>query len=142
QVLWKLPAGQRHRLPGPLPPHVRVEEWIPSQLDVLAHPNVRAFVCHGGANGFHEGVHFGQPMLMTPFWLDCYDIAARAVDAGVGLALDRPPHVDAGEVAAKLRRLLTEESFRERSRHWGEQCRRAGGVGRAADLVLKLAASH
>ncbi|MBB5828888.1 glycosyltransferase [Micromonospora carbonacea] len=142
QVLWKLPAAQRHLLPGPLPPHVRIEEWIPSQLDVLAHPNVRAFVCHGGANGFHEGVHFGQPMLMTPFWLDCYDVAARAVDVGVGLALDRPPHVDASEVAGKLRRLLTEESFRERSRHWGEQCRRAGGVGRAADLVLKLAASH
>ncbi|WP_036374082.1 glycosyltransferase [Micromonospora sp. ATCC 39149] len=142
QVLWKLPAAQRHLLPGPLPPHVRVEEWIPSQLDVLAHPNVRAFVCHGGANGFHEGVHFGQPMLLTPFWLDCYDIAARAVDAGVGLALDRPPHVDADEVARKLHRLLTEDSFRERSRHWGEQSRQAGGVGRAADLVLKLAAAR
>ena len=97
-------------LTRPLPAHIRVEEWIPSQLAVLDHPQVRAFVCHGGANGFHEGVHFGQPMLVTPFWLDCYDIAARAVDAGVGLTLDRPPRIDPDEIAGKLHRLLTQDS--------------------------------
>ncbi|WBB78079.1 glycosyltransferase [Micromonospora sp. WMMD882] len=138
RVLWKLPARQRAALTGPLPANVRVEEWIPSQLAVLAHPRVRAFVCHGGANGFHEGVHFGQPMLLTPFWLDCYDIAARGVDAGVGLALDHPPRVDADEVAGKLRRLLTEEGFRRRSRYWGERSRQAGGAARAADLLRDL----
>ncbi|ROO60642.1 polyene glycosyltransferase [Micromonospora sp. Llam0] len=139
RVLWKLPADQRAALTKPLPPHVRTEEWIPSQLAVLAHPHVRAFVCHGGANGFHEGVHFGQPMLLTPFWLDCYDIAARAVDAGVGLALDDPPTVDPDEVAGKLLRLLSEDGFRQRSRYWGEQSRRAGGAERAADLLRELA---
>lgn len=139
RVLWKLPADQRAALTRPLPPRVRTEEWIPSQLAVLAHPHVRAFVCHGGANGFHEAVHFGQPMLITPFWLDCHDIAARAVDAGVGLALDHPPRIDPDEVAGKLRRLLTEESFRRRSRYWGEQSRKAGGAARAADLLCQLA---
>ncbi|MFY1634918.1 glycosyltransferase [Solwaraspora sp. WMMB335] len=139
QVLWKPPADRRAALTGPLPAHIRVEEWIPSQLAVLAHPNVRAFVCHGGANGFHEGIYFGQPMLLTPFWLDCYDIAARAVDAGVGLALDHPPRVDPDEVASKLHRLLSEDGFRQRSRYWGEQSRRAGGVGHAADLLRDLA---
>ncbi|MTK04614.1 glycosyltransferase [Micromonospora sp. CP22] len=138
QVLWKLPDAQRAALTR-LPPNVRVQEWIPSQLEVLAHPRVRAFVCHGGANGFHEGVHFGQPMLVTPFWLDCYDIAARAVDAGVGLALDAPPRVDPDEVAGKLRRLLSEDGFRQRSRYWGEQSRKAGGVARAADLLRQFA---
>ncbi|GIJ24084.1 oleandomycin glycosyltransferase [Micromonospora lutea] len=139
RVLWKLPPEQRAALTRPLPANVRVEQWIPSQLAVLAHPRVRAFVCHGGANGFHEGVHFGQPMLLTPFWLDCYDIAARAVDAGVGLTLDHPPRVDPDEVAGKLRRLLSEDGFRRRSRYWGEQSRKAGGVGRAADLLRELA---
>jgi polyene glycosyltransferase len=138
-VLWKLPADQRRLLPGRLPAHIRTEEWIPSQLGVLAHPRVRAFLSHGGANGFHEGIHFGKPVLVAPFWLDCYDIAARAVAAGVGLALDRPPHLDPGEVAGKLRRLLTDQGFGERSRYWAEQGRRAGGVTRGADLVLSLA---
>lgn len=140
QVLWKLPAAQRALLPAVLPAHLRIVDWVPSQLDVLAHPHVRAFVNHGGANGFHEGVYFGQPTLVMPFWLDCYDIAARAVDAGVGLAIDRPPHIDANEVHAKVLRLLTEDRFRERSRDWGRRMREAGGAARAADLILRLAA--
>lgn len=138
-VLWKLSDDQRALLPETLPPHIRVENWIPSQLEVLAHPHTRAFVSHGGANGFHEGVYFGQPMLLLPFWLDCYDIAVRGVDAGVGLTLDRPPRIEADEVAAKLHRLLTDGTFRERSRYWGERLRQAGGVTRAADLVTRLA---
>ena len=42
----------------------------------------------------------------------------------------------------KLRRLLTEDSFRRRSRHWGERLRRAGGARRAAELVLRAAAAE
>jgi polyene glycosyltransferase len=71
-----------------------------------------------------------------PFWLDCYDLATRAREAGLGLSLDAPPSFDADEVTGKVTRLLTEPSFRERSRHWSEQLRLAGGVGRAADLLL------
>ncbi|MFD2762743.1 glycosyltransferase [Micromonospora eburnea] len=139
RVLWKLPAAQRALLPGPPPAHVRLEEWLPSQSEVLAHPHVRVFVTHGGANGFHEGIHFGKPLLVMPFWLDCYDLAARGVDAGVGLAVDRPPHFGADEITAKLRRLLSDDTFARRSRYWGEQLRQAGGARRAADLIVELA---
>lgn len=137
-ILWKLSASQRTLLPSGevLPSNVRIEHWLPSQLGVLAHPNVRVFVTHGGGNGFHEGIYFGKPLLVMPFWLDCFDFAARAVDSGVGLALDHPPSFTANEVVEKLRRLLKESSFCERSQYWGEQLRKAGGMGRAADLVL------
>jgi polyene glycosyltransferase len=73
---------------------------------------------------------------VTPFWLDCFDFAVRAIDSGVGLALDHPPSFTANEVAAKLKRLLAESSFQERAQYWGEQLRKAGGVSRAADLIL------
>ncbi|MEV0233499.1 glycosyltransferase [Nonomuraea sp. NPDC050786] len=139
QVLWKLPAGQRALLPAELPANVRTVEWVPAHFGVLTHPHVRAVVCHGGNNIFHESVYCGRPMLVLPFWLDCYDLAARAVDAGVGLALDRPPGFDAAEVAAKLLRLLSDDSYRRRSRRWGERLRQAGGVVRAADVVLRAA---
>ena len=137
-ILWKLTASQRTLLPSGevLPSNVRIEPWLPSQLGVLAHPNVRVFVTHGGGNGFHEGIYFGKPLLVMPFWLDCFDFAARAVDSGVGLALDHPPSFTANEVVEKLRRLLKESSFCERAQYWGEQLRKAGGMGRAADLVL------
>ena len=137
-ILWKLTASQRTLLPSGevLPSNVRIEPWLPSQLGVLAHPNVRVFVTHGGGNGFHEGIYFGKPLLVMPFWLDCFDFAARAVDSGVGLALDHPPSFTANEVVEKLRRLLKESSFCERAQYWGEQLRKAGGMRRAADLVL------
>ena len=63
---------------------------MPSQLDVLAHPNVTAFVTHGGGNGFHEGLYFGKPMVVRPLWGDCHDVAVRGKDKGVSLTLDPP----------------------------------------------------
>jgi polyene glycosyltransferase len=64
-ILWKLPDSQRTLLPAGevLPSNVRIERWIPSQLGVLAHPNVRVSVTHGGGNGFHEGI-----ILESRFW--------------------------------------------------------------------------
>jgi polyene glycosyltransferase len=143
-ILWKLPQDQQILLPsdGSLPDNVRIEHWVPSQLDVLAHPNVRVFVTHGGGNGFHEGIYFGKPLLVMPFWFDCFDFAVRAIDSGVGLALDQPPDFSAEEVFAKLQSLLTESHFVERAQHWGEQLRKAGGREKAADLILSMLTKH
>jgi polyene glycosyltransferase len=52
--------------------------------------------------------------------------------------LDRPPAFSADEVALKLERLLAESSFRERAQYWGERQRKAGGVSRAADLIVNI----
>jgi polyene glycosyltransferase len=141
-VLWKLPRAQQALLPpaDELPGNLRIEDWIPSQLDVLAHPNVRVFFNHAGANSFHEGVHFGKPMLILPLWFDCNDIAERAVDSGVGLVVDQPETIDPDEVVGKLTRLLTEESFRAQAGHWAERQRATGGVRTAADLILGCSA--
>ncbi len=135
-VLWKLSDEQRALLPGVLPDGIRVTPWVPTQAEVLGHPHVRAVVCHGGNNLLHESIAYGQPVLVMPLWLDCYDLATRAVDAGVGLAVDRPPYFDADEIVGKVARLLVDDAFRRRSRHWAEQLRQAGGAARAADLIL------
>ncbi|WP_162794212.1 glycosyltransferase [Streptomyces paludis] len=142
QFLWKLSKEQQDLLPPPesRPGNLRVESWIPSQLSVLAHPHVRVFVTHGGSNGFHESVHYGKPVLVLPAWLDCYAIAHRAVDSGVGLAVGRPAEVTGDELTAKLTRLLTEDSFHRSAGHWSQRLRAAGGVTRAADLLLELRA--
>ena len=89
-VLWKVPRGQRHLLPPAeeLPANLRVEHWLPSQHAVLAHPHVRVFFNHGGGNAVHEGVYFAKPLLVMPFWMDCYDFAVRFVDAGAALAVE------------------------------------------------------
>jgi polyene glycosyltransferase len=139
-VLWKLPTEQQHMLPADLPENLRVERWLPSQYDVLAHPNVRVNFNHGGSNSFHEGIHFGMPQLIRPLWLDCFDQSVRAVDSGVGLNVDGADPISADEVYAKLVRLLEEPSFRERAEHFAAQMRSAGGVQTAADLIQNTAA--
>lgn len=142
QVLWKLPGEQQRFLPpaAQLPPNLRIESWLPSQYDVLAHPHVRVFFNHAGSNSFHEGLYFGKPLLSRPLWLDCYDHAVRAVDSGAGLTVDRPDTLDPDDVHRKLLRLLTEPEFRRRAEHFGRLQRATGGVRQAADLILELPA--
>jgi polyene glycosyltransferase len=137
-VLWKLPKEQQQFLPpdGELPGNLRIESWVPSQLDVLAHPNVKVFFTHGGGNGFHEGIYFGKPLVVRPLWIDCYDQAVRGMDSGVSLTLDRPQTFDVDDVLDKLTRVLNEASFHERARHFAQVQREAGGLNAAAELIL------
>lgn len=134
-VLWKLPGSLRHLLPDELPPNLRVESWIPSQLAVLAHPHVQVFFNHGGDNAVHEGLYFGKPQLVLPFWMDNLDNAARVVDSGFGLAVPHRSDPDAEDIAAKLTRLLDEPGFRSSAEDWSRQLREAGGVVAAADEI-------
>ncbi|WP_343450330.1 glycosyltransferase [Micromonospora oryzae] len=138
-VLWKLPADRQRHLPpaAELPANLRVESWLPSQVEVLAHPHVRVFFNHAAANAIHEAAWFGVPQLVLPFWFDCHDGAVRVVDAGVALAVEHDDTLDIDDIVAKLRRLLTERTFRDRAALWSRRLRQAGGVSAAADLVLR-----
>ncbi|MDH6125727.1 glycosyltransferase [Kitasatospora sp. GP82] len=142
QFLWKLPKEQQHLLPPveSLPGNLRIENWVPSQLDVLAHPKVELFFTHGGGNGFHEGLYFGKPLVVRPLWVDCFDQAVRGRDFGVSLTLDRPQEVDPDDVVDKLTRVLGDPAFRQRAQRLGELQRAAGGRVAAADLLLGLPA--
>ena len=141
-VLWKLPGSQQKWLPPQetLPGNLRVESWLPSQLDVLAHPAVKVFFTHGGGNAYHESLYFGKPMVLRPLWVDCYDQAVRAEDFGVGLRLDRPETVDPDDVVAKLTRVLDDGAFRERAEGFARLQQAAGGRCAAAEVVRKLPA--
>ena len=50
-VLWKWDAA----VPD-LPANVLTSAWLPQQ-DVLGHPNLRAFVTHGGMGSVMEAIH-------------------------------------------------------------------------------------
>ncbi|MFE7608461.1 glycosyltransferase [Streptomyces celluloflavus] len=142
QVLWKLPTEQQELLPPreTLPGNLRIESWVPSQLDVLGHPSVKVFFTHAGGNGFHEGLYFGKPLVVRPLWVDCDDQAVRGQDFGVSLTLDRPETLDADDVTDKLTRVLDDPAFRERAEHFAALLRAAGGRSTAADLLLGLPA--
>lgn len=48
---------------------VLVESWFP-QESILAHPNLRVFVTHGGLLSTTESVHFGKPVIGISFAFD------------------------------------------------------------------------
>ncbi|KAL3082696.1 hypothetical protein niasHS_010498 [Heterodera schachtii] len=57
------------KLPGDLTNSVLVLKWAP-QLEILAHPNVRAFVTHGGNKSVREGICAGVPLIVMPVYAE------------------------------------------------------------------------
>ncbi|XP_032686701.1 UDP-glucuronosyltransferase 2A3-like [Odontomachus brunneus] len=67
RVLMKVPNPEK--LPPNLPKNVHTFRWIP-QLKVLKHPNIKAFITHGGLMGTQEAVACGVPMIGIPLFAD------------------------------------------------------------------------
>lgn len=66
KVLWKWDAT------APVPgnsPNILYKPWTP-QDDILAHPNVKMFISHGGQGGVVESQYHGVPLLVIPFFGD------------------------------------------------------------------------
>ena len=69
------------------PDNVHILDWMP-QNDLLAHPNMRLFVTHGGMNSYIEAVYQGVPLLVAPFAIDQHGTAALVKSQGFGEILD------------------------------------------------------
>ena len=62
--------------------NILLKKWCPQQ-DILAHPNVKLFITHGGFLSTEEGVYHGSPMLYIPGFSDQFVNAARATELGI-----------------------------------------------------------
>ncbi|XP_063921312.1 UDP-glycosyltransferase UGT5-like [Zophobas morio] len=82
QVLWK---WEEDVLPGQ-PKNVKLSKWFPQQ-DILAHPNVKLFITHGGFLSTTETVYHGVPILAIPILGDQKLNAKSAMSKGFGLVL-------------------------------------------------------
>lgn len=82
-VIW------RYNLPDSdqLPKNIFPREWLP-QKEILAHPNVKLFITHGGMLGTTESIYHGVPMIGIPVFGDQHLNIARAVKRGYALPLD------------------------------------------------------
>lgn len=83
RILWKWESDNLSRMPE----NVLAKPWLP-QNDILAHPNVKLFITHGGLLGSQEGIYHGVPMLGIPFLIDQHINTKRAAMQGYALKLE------------------------------------------------------
>ncbi|GJQ65080.1 hypothetical protein Trydic_g7230 [Trypoxylus dichotomus] len=83
RVLWK---WENDSMPNQ-PANVMLQKWMP-QFEILCHPNVKAFITHGGLLGTTETVHCGVPAVVMPQFGDQYTNAKALEASGGGVILD------------------------------------------------------
>lgn len=81
-VLWKFENENLNEIPE----NVKIVKWLPQQ-DILAHPNVKLFITHGGLLSTIETVYHGVPIIAIPVYGDQMANAHIAEDAGYALTL-------------------------------------------------------
>lgn len=76
---------------------VIVSNWFPQQA-ILAHPNVKLFITHGGLLSTIESVYFGKPMVGIPVFGDQHLNMRMATFKGYGEGV---PYEDLNEILLK-----------------------------------------
>lgn len=104
KVIWKF----EEQLVGQ-PENVLTGKWLP-QNDILAHPNVKLFMTHGGLLSTTESVYHGVPVIGMPVFGDQMRNIEAAVQFGWALRLD---HSNVTETSLRwaLEKALGDESI-------------------------------
>lgn len=105
KVLWKY---ENETLPGN-PGNIMIGSWIP-QRDIVAHPNVKVFITHGGALGTTESLSEGVPLLGIPLFGDQRMNIKRAEAKGYALTVDYR-NITEENFSKALNELLTNPSY-------------------------------
>ncbi|CAH1636145.1 unnamed protein product [Spodoptera littoralis] len=93
-VIWKFEGNNLQGIPN----NVHIVNWAPQQ-SILAHPNVKIFLTHGGLFSSIEAIHFGVPIIGIPVRFDQNTNVNKAVLNGyalkVALSYDLPKDLKA-----------------------------------------------
>ena len=115
KVLWKY---ENETLPGN-PGNIKIVSWLP-QRDILAHPNVRAFITHGGLLGTTEALVEGVPVLGIPIYADQRMNMKKAESFGNGILLELT-NVTENSVSYSLNEILNNPKFLRNAKEISER---------------------
>ena len=117
-----------------LPRNPLVVEYAP-QLELLQRASLT--ITHAGLNTTLESLSCGVPLVAIPITNDQPGVATRITHKGVGevVPLDR---LTVPKLQAAIRKVLSDNSYRENATKLREAIQRAGGVRRAADIVEQV----
>lgn len=93
-----------------MPKNVMIQHAV-AQIDILAHPRVRAFITNGDLLSLQDGIVRHVPMLGLPIFKNERKNMDLAVKLGVGLQLDAS-NITIESLNWAIRELTTEEHYR------------------------------
>lgn len=85
-------------------------------------------------NSINEALYWEKPILALPFFGDQHYNAARIVDLGAALKLNKQ-NFDSAEVRSKMDALLNTPSYEDAARRMSDVFKNTGGLDKAADIV-------
>ncbi|CAG9834234.1 unnamed protein product [Diabrotica balteata] len=109
-ILWKF---EDENLPGK-PKNVRIEKWLP-QSDLLAHPNVKLFITHGGFLSTIETLYHGIPTVSVPVINDQQTNARQAEKNGYSIVVDYNTLTEE-QLSAAIEEILSNPKYRENAK--------------------------
>ncbi|KAG6460675.1 UDP-glucosyltransferase 2 [Manduca sexta] len=108
-VLWKFEEQLEN-----MPKNVHIRSWMP-QDSILAHPNVKVFITHGGLLSTLEALNSGVPLLAVPIFGDQPANAERIALAGFGRHIKFRPEM-AQDLKVELREMLSNDSYLKKAK--------------------------
>ena len=105
QFIWRY----KLEFPGNTPSHITLRKWIP-QNDLLGHPNVKLFICHGGTNSQFESLYHSVPMITIPLCTDQPYNAKRTESKGIAITMNIHTFT-ADELTDNILRIVTNTSY-------------------------------
>ena len=83
RIIWKWDGNVTEDLPD----NVIARKWLPQQ-DLLAHPNLRMFITHGGMLSIMEAIYHGVLLVGTPLANDQLPNLKRVENNNIGKMMD------------------------------------------------------
>ncbi|XP_032517806.2 UDP-glycosyltransferase UGT5-like [Danaus plexippus] len=109
-VLWKWEDDNLENKPE----NLITRQWLP-QKEILAHPNVKVFISHGGLIGTQEAIFNGVPLVGVPIYADQYNNLLYAEKAGFGKILQYH-EINENHLFQTLSEVLTNDSYMQKAK--------------------------
>ncbi|XP_061721362.1 UDP-glucosyltransferase 2-like [Cydia pomonella] len=106
-VLWKIGNTTSFNKPE----NVIAESWFPQQ-EILAHPNVKAFITHGGPRSLEEAIYYKVPVVGFPTIRGRKVFIRQLTKFGAGEIL-APYYLDKESVKATVSVVATDQKYKK-----------------------------
>ncbi|CAK1580193.1 unnamed protein product [Parnassius mnemosyne] len=108
-VLWKWEDDHLENKP----PNLEIRKWMP-QKEILAHPNIKVFISHGGLIGTQEAIFNAVPIIGIPIYADQYNNLLQVEEKGFGKIL-RYNHINEKGLENVLLEVLNNDTYKQKA---------------------------